>query len=536
MNRIITAATPALALPKVLHALLTQGRDQPSRNGKTAELLHPTIHLDRTDNPYMTTPGRGASLVAQIAETMWMLAGRDDIEWLSRYLPRAADFSDDGKTWSGAYGPRLRGWAIGPERHGPRGSHDYGTVDQLDYVIETLSKDRDSRRAVFAIYDPVQDSGGLSVKDIPCNNWLHFLIRDGQLHTHVATRSNDAMWGWSGINSFAWSVLAQVVASAVGVACGPITFSISSLHLYERHFDKAQRIVDQTLLADNELDAGWEDDLADQEVAQITLPWAYGQWSAERFDSLLSTWFDLEGCIREYADGVRDHTALGMMQKIDLFPEPVMRSWLKVLLAWNLGSPLPHDAVPSNLDTPLRTALERTPPRRERADLLLPAENVQGVLESVSRLHADKGKVYGRSWCKRGEVFSILPNIARKLDRLDKDGAGDSAADTWVDLSVYLAKYKLWLENPLDPSKAEDPQQVEDLLRALAPESGLAPNAVRREAIVTELNSTFDDYLKKVEGRALSGGEKVGIIFNMLRGAWWMTLYVAAEEGWEYYG
>src|SRR5690606_27261083 len=66
-------------------------------------------------------------------------------------------------------------------------------------------------------------------------------------------------------------------------------------------------------------------------------------------------------------------------------------------------------------------------------------------LEAVVRLPDDKGKAYGGSWKKRGEQLSILPNIARKIDRLGVAGAGDTAADTAVDLMVYLAKYYQWL-------------------------------------------------------------------------------------------
>src|SRR5699024_2695029 len=245
-------ASATEALPHLLNKLLTAGSVVPSRNGETRELTMQHITIDQTTDPYITTPGRNVSLPAQIAETMWILAGRNDVEWLANYLPQAPRFSDDGKTWRGGYGPRLRKFA---------GIDD--NIDQLKYIIDLLREDPTTRRAVFAIYDPAVDSA--PGKDIPCNNWVHFLARDGVLHAHVAIRSNDAMWGWSGINSFEWSILTQVVAAYAGLMPGTITYDISSLHLYERHYDKAQRIVDQTLLADNELDAGmWNDEFLDE--------------------------------------------------------------------------------------------------------------------------------------------------------------------------------------------------------------------------------------------------------------------------------
>ena len=205
------------ALPHLLNKLLTAGSVIPSRNGGTRELTMQHITIDQTTDPYITTPGRNVSLPAQIAETMWILAGRNDVEWLANYLPQAPRFSDDGKTWRGGYGPRLRKFA---------GIDD--NIDQLKYIIDLLREDPDTRRAVFTIYDPATDSR--PGKDIPCNNWVHFLARDGKLHAHVAIRSNDAMWGWSGINSFEWSILNQVVAAYAGLHPGTITYDISSLH------------------------------------------------------------------------------------------------------------------------------------------------------------------------------------------------------------------------------------------------------------------------------------------------------------------
>ena len=65
--------------------------------------------------------------------------------------------------------------------------------------------------------------------------------------------------------------------------------------------------------------------------------------------------------------------------------------------------------------------------------------------EMLLSVHAEKSAVYGSSWCKRGELFSIIPNIARKVDRLGSPGAGDSELDTRMDLVAYLSLYTGWL-------------------------------------------------------------------------------------------
>lgn len=60
------------------------------------------------------------------------------------------------------------------------------------------------------------------------------------------------------------------------------------------------------------------------------------------------------------------------------------------------------------------------------------------------RVASEKAAVYGISWRKRGEAFSIVPNVARKVDRLGAPGAGDTELDTRLDLVNYLALYVGW--------------------------------------------------------------------------------------------
>ncbi len=64
--------------------------------------------------------------------------------------------------------------------------------------------------------------------------------------------------------------------------------------------------------------------------------------------------------------------------------------------------------------------------------------------ELLLRVASEKAAVYGISWRKRGEAFSIVPNVARKVDRLGAPGAGDTELDTRMDLVNYLALYVGW--------------------------------------------------------------------------------------------
>src|SRR5699024_3431875 len=225
------------ALPDLARHVL-DGDELGSRKGeRVLERLHQQITLTEPWDRYPRLGLRKASLPAQIAETMWILSGRNDVEWLSYYLPRAIEFSDDGETWRGGYGPRIR-------RYGDPMLPGRLHLDQLDAVVRELRESPTSRRAVIGIWDASMDARRENEgpwKDVPCNDIISFQSRLGELHAHVFVRSNDLMWGWSGINAFEWSVLQEVIAGILGIEVGTLTFSISSLHAYDRHWSKLRK-------------------------------------------------------------------------------------------------------------------------------------------------------------------------------------------------------------------------------------------------------------------------------------------------------
>lgn len=466
-------------LPELLGGLLEHGSDVPSRVGDTKEFAFTGIMLAAPWQREITLPYRKANIAAQIAETMWVLAGRNDIEFLSHYLPRAKDFSDDGATWRAGYGPRLRRW---PAYVNYKGQADINEpVDQLVEVVELLRAEPETRRAVMSIWDPAQDY--TSSKDIPCNNWLHFLVRNGKLHLHVATRSNDAMWGWSGINAFEWSVLLEVVAGLTGHAVGNLHFSVSSMHLYAQHFERASNIANLTsepLGGDDSPRFGGR---------------LFGSLvnSVDEFDSLIRHWFAVESNIRN-GDATQE--------MIDNFPEPMMRSWLRVLQWWWSHGELRYlePLEGTRLANACKVAVQ---PKVAAPAPQLGARTIQPQAISATSpfigyvvgLHDEKHKAYGDSWKRRGEMLGIMANIARKIDRLGVEGAGDTSTDTAVDLLVYLAKYRWWL---VDHADSVAPAGQVSVKRGHTSDDTEAPNALLRR-LDRQYSSTWPMALPKTK-------------------------------------
>lgn len=187
------------------------------------EYTHPRervlFHQERDANPFF-----------HFFESLWILAGREDVAYLEQFNSHIKTFSDDGKTFHAAYGYRMRKYCA-----------DTTECDQLVGVIELLRKDPDTRRAVMCFWDPVLDLGmittrgefiGAVSKDIPCNDLLMFKLREGELDLTVSCRSNDAVWGAYGANAVQFSVIQEIVARAVGAEVGTYKQISDSFHIY----------------------------------------------------------------------------------------------------------------------------------------------------------------------------------------------------------------------------------------------------------------------------------------------------------------
>lgn len=97
-----------VAFLNLLVMLSQQGEMVMSRGGNTKELTSVSISVSNPTERVLILPYRNNNIFATIAETLWVMSGRNDIEFLSFYLPRAIEFSDDGKAWRAGYGPRIR--------------------------------------------------------------------------------------------------------------------------------------------------------------------------------------------------------------------------------------------------------------------------------------------------------------------------------------------------------------------------------------------------------------------------------------------
>ena len=104
--------------------------------------------------------------------------------------------------------------------------------NQIDFVIQELKRQPDSRRAVIAVRDNSADPFS---SDPACLQHIQFMIRNQRLHAKVLMRSNDATKA-AFMNAFAFVMLQKRIADTLQVEVGSYTHRANSFHAYERDY------------------------------------------------------------------------------------------------------------------------------------------------------------------------------------------------------------------------------------------------------------------------------------------------------------
>jgi thymidylate synthase len=494
----------AEAFVHLLAAVRSGGTLHESRAGTTKELLHQSVTIESPLERCIVVPHRNNDVFAAIAETIWVIAGRADMDFLTRYVKRAADFSDDGVRWRAGYGPRLRNWG--------------GKTDQLAAIVAELRGNPESRRAVISLFDPASDLS--PSKDVPCTDWLQFSLRDGELSLAVTVRSNDLFWGFSGINTFEWSVLHEMVAAWLGASVGQVTYFIGSLHVYGRHFERTNQILSARPGPD---------------VYPSPATPAFGT-AFEDLDAELARWFDMA---EQLTANPQDQSGIGSIA------DPLLRDFIWMLAAdaaAKAGNLSDAVAVLEHVtDSALVTAAKDT--LRWREGLTAASDAADDGADSLpadlsiylTSLHREKTAGYGDSWKKRGEAFGVLPNIDRKIDRLliidaNPVATSESVLDTAVDLFIYAVKYKtLLLDEGGSPLRggtwSDGVDGLEQLLPAIVAAKGLRAPAVGEVA----------ELVRRIEAAVLANAElskRIALAEELIAASWASLLATARiDEG-----
>lgn len=214
------------ALPEGLSLLTQWGTKRASRYGDVLVSEVPvTTHYLKPRERVLFWKDRDANPFFHLFESLHMLAGRDDVAFLSQFAKRMETFSDDGKTFHGAYGKRWVSW--------------FG-IDQIQQVIGMLRANPLERRCVIQMWDTNKDLGRAG-KDFPCNTQIYVWISPSDtLDMTVCNRSNDIIWGAYGANAVHMSILQEYIAAGVERPVGSYWQMSNNFHAYLDTFEPLQ--------------------------------------------------------------------------------------------------------------------------------------------------------------------------------------------------------------------------------------------------------------------------------------------------------
>lgn len=196
------------------------------RFGALLVLTNPRARLSRSELK--------GTLFSCLGELCWYLSASDDLDFIQHYIPNYKDYSDDGETIYGAYGPRFY--------------KTQNDIDQISRICNLLTEKPSSRRAVIQLFDA--DDLTEDHLDVPCTCTIQCVIRDRSLSMLVYMRSNDAYKGLPH-DIFSFTMLQEILARKLGVDIGEYKHAVGSLHLYDDSRD----------LAETYLKGGWHENI-----------------------------------------------------------------------------------------------------------------------------------------------------------------------------------------------------------------------------------------------------------------------------------
>ncbi len=126
------------------------------------------------------------------------------------------------------------------------GQYVFGEISQFDKCVESLISDKDTRRASISILS--REHLLSDTNDVPCTYSINFRIRNDVLNMSVHMRSQDAVFGM-GNDAPAFSFIHEMMFNTMKAAYPNLQYGnyfhiADSFHVYERHFELLQKILD----------------------------------------------------------------------------------------------------------------------------------------------------------------------------------------------------------------------------------------------------------------------------------------------------
>lgn len=170
-----------------------------------------------------------------IAEQIWYLQWTKELDFFQKFSKAWDAFKNEDNTCP-SYWYRWR---------------KYFERDQITSLLNMLKNEPSSRQWVVITWDPKIDwLDAPKQKNVPCVPvWVANIV-NGELNFHIVFRSSDIML-WLP-HDVAWFALLQyILAQKLWVKVWWLHYSISHLHIYENHYEKAEELLKRENIHEN---------------------------------------------------------------------------------------------------------------------------------------------------------------------------------------------------------------------------------------------------------------------------------------------
>ncbi|WP_435143273.1 thymidylate synthase [Halobaculum sp. P14] len=246
--------------------VLRDGSHKPNRTGvDTISSFSEHYTVDLAEGfPLLTTKDlSGFRWNSLIHELLWYLSGEEHVRNLREETGIWDAWADDEGHLDTAYGRFWRRFPVPEEgltgETWPDDDHrwmndDERTFDQLQYVLDTLEENPQSRRIVVNAWHPAN----ATVSTLPpCHYTFVFNVQGDRLNLHLTQRSGDVALGVP-FNVAAYSILLTAVAQRTGFEPGEFAHSIVDTHIYcgtgdrgDWYADNLDRLSDRVAAVDD---------------------------------------------------------------------------------------------------------------------------------------------------------------------------------------------------------------------------------------------------------------------------------------------
>lgn len=188
--------------------------------------------------PLLTT--KKLHLRSIINELIWFLRGDTNTRWLKE---NGVSIWDEWATPEGDLGPIYGAqWTAWPTRDG-------GRINQIDYVIDCLRNNPDSRRILFHGWNveylpdermsPQENVRAGRMALPPCHLLYQFYVANGVLSSQLLIRSSDSFLGLP-FNTASLAALTLMLAQQCDLEPGEIIICTGDSHIYSNHLAQVQ--------------------------------------------------------------------------------------------------------------------------------------------------------------------------------------------------------------------------------------------------------------------------------------------------------